>query len=103
MTTRSRRKRRGRKRKRKNNVWHLAFVSLMECQTQAGSINRTGTFPVRFLFDNEGAVKGPSGRLKFDVRRHWRCPRCGRQEASSGKVVVRRCPKCQEPTWMVLL
>lgn len=48
-------------------------------------------------------MKGPSGRLKFDVRRRWQCPRCGRQDAVPGDVVNRRCPQCQEPVWMVLL
>jgi tRNA(Ile2) C34 agmatinyltransferase TiaS len=47
-------------------------------------------------------MKGPSGRLKFDVRRQWQCPRCGHHDSSAGQVVNYRCPNCQEPTWMIL-
>jgi hypothetical protein len=36
-------------------------------------------------------MKGPSGRLKFDVRRVWECPACGRRERTSGRVVTRTC------------
>jgi hypothetical protein len=37
-------------------------------------------------------MKGPSGRLKYDVRRVWECPICGRRERTGGQVVNRLCP-----------
>lgn len=52
-------------------------------------------------------MKGPSGRLKFDVRRLWQCPRCQHKELLPGRVVNRLCVKCQaqgEPqVWMALV
>jgi hypothetical protein len=53
-------------------------------------------------------VKGPSGRLKHDVRRVWECPICGRRERTGGEVVNRACP-CHPDTdpprtvWMRLV
>lgn len=53
-------------------------------------------------------MKGPGGRLKFDVRRVWECPACRRREKTGGHVVNRRCDclaKADPPrqTWMTLL
>jgi hypothetical protein len=54
------------------------------------------------------AIKGPSGRLKHDVRRVWECPACGRREHTGGEVVTRLCA-CQSEAdpprtiWMRLL
>jgi hypothetical protein len=52
------------------------------------------------------AMKGPAGRLKFDLRRLWECPACGRQERTGGEAVFRLCP-CQSneatPRWMRLV
>jgi len=42
-------------------------------------------------------MKGPSGRLKFDVRRLWECPQCRRRDYSTGQMVTRQCPSCAEP------
>jgi hypothetical protein len=51
-------------------------------------------------------MKGPAGRLKFDLRRQWECPVCGRQERTGGDAVFRLCP-CQSneaaPRWMRLV
>jgi hypothetical protein len=51
-------------------------------------------------------MKGPSGRLKFRIRRLWRCPACGRREWTSGRVVNRACictpPGAERPIWMML-
>lgn len=52
-------------------------------------------------------MKGPSGRLKFDVRRHWQCLRCQHQERLHARIVHRQCPKCspagEAPAWMTLI
>jgi hypothetical protein len=51
-------------------------------------------------------MKGPSRRLKFDVRRIWQCHDCGRKEYTSGKEVVRACPICSSDDrkkWMRLV
>jgi hypothetical protein len=53
-------------------------------------------------------MKGPSGRLRFDVRRVWECPVCHRRDKTSGKVVHRLCDclaKSNPPrqTWMRLV
>ncbi len=37
-------------------------------------------------------MKGPGHRAKFDVRRQWLCPACGRRERTGGHVVNRTCP-----------
>jgi hypothetical protein len=36
-------------------------------------------------------MKGPSGRSKFDLRRTWECPVCGRRLRTDGRVVHRLC------------
>ena len=53
-------------------------------------------------------MKGPSGRLKFDVRRVWECPECRRREWTGGDVVNRPCDcraKSDPPRriWMKLI
>jgi hypothetical protein len=40
------------------------------------------------------AIKGPGGRRKFDLRRVWQCPACGRRAYTGGQVVTLRCD-CQ--------
>jgi len=39
-------------------------------------------------------MKGPYERLKYDLRRVWECPACGRQLRTSGAVTALVCP-CQ--------
>ncbi|HZT83222.1 MAG TPA: hypothetical protein VFA26_23535 [Gemmataceae bacterium] len=39
-------------------------------------------------------MKGPGGRLKFDVRRVWECPACHHRARTGGDVVNRACD-CQ--------
>jgi hypothetical protein len=53
-------------------------------------------------------MKGPGGRLKFDIRRLWECPVCHRRELTTGDVVNRLCTcsaKSDPPrqNWMKLL
>jgi len=52
-------------------------------------------------------MKGPSGRLKHRIRRQWRCPQCGREEWTDGRVVNRACrctpPDAVRPVWMTLV
>lgn len=36
-------------------------------------------------------MKGPGGRLRFDIRRLWECPACHRRELTPGDVVTRPC------------
>lgn len=46
-------------------------------------------------------MKGPGLRANLDVRRVWRCPRCGRVARSPGAVTAVRCG-CADETWMQL-
>jgi hypothetical protein len=53
-------------------------------------------------------MKGPYGRLRFDVRRLWECPRCGRFERTGGAVVTLPCHVCGQTedgavVWMKLI
>jgi hypothetical protein len=36
-------------------------------------------------------MKGPGGRLKFDIRRLWECPACHRRDLTAGDIVTRLC------------
>ena len=47
-------------------------------------------------------IKGPGHRLKFDVRRVWVCPACGKRVRCGGHVVNRRCD-CGAAAWMKLV
>lgn len=53
-------------------------------------------------------MKGPGGRLRFDIRRVWECPACHRRELTPGDVVYRLCTcsvKSDPPrqNWMKLI
>jgi hypothetical protein len=53
-------------------------------------------------------MKGPGGRLRFDIRRLWECPVCRRRELTPGDVVTRLCTcsaKSDPPSqnWMKLI
>jgi len=39
-------------------------------------------------------MKGPSERLKYDLRRLWECPACKRRERATGALTFRFC-QCQ--------
>ena len=47
-------------------------------------------------------MKGPGIRIDLDVRRTWRCSRCGRVTKFLGDVVALRCGCSSEPNWMQL-
>lgn len=47
-------------------------------------------------------MKGPGNRIDLDVRRIWKCSRCGRVAKYLGDVVALRCSCGAEPTWMQL-
>jgi hypothetical protein len=47
-------------------------------------------------------MKGPGLRIDLDVRRMWRCPRCGRTVRTAGKVVSQRCQCAESGVWMRL-
>lgn len=47
-------------------------------------------------------MKGPGLRIDLDVRRIWRCPRCGRVARTSGGVTAQRCRCVDNGTWMQL-
>jgi uncharacterized C2H2 Zn-finger protein len=48
-------------------------------------------------------MKGPSGRIKLDVRRFWKCPTCGTVIKMDGDVAQKIC-KCQkEGVWMKIV
>ncbi len=50
-------------------------------------------------------MKGPYGRLRFDVRRLWQCPSCRRFERTGGEVVNLVCRACRgtAEVWMNLV
>lgn len=39
-------------------------------------------------------MKGPQARIQYDVRRVWRCPKCGTEKKSSIDAVALKC-SCQ--------
>lgn len=47
-------------------------------------------------------MKGPGNRIDLDVRRIWKCSRCGRVAKYLGDVVALRCSCGAEPAWMQL-
>ncbi len=47
-------------------------------------------------------MKGPGVRVDLDVRRTWRCPKCGRVLRAAGQVVAVPCSCAPERTWMTL-
>jgi hypothetical protein len=40
-------------------------------------------------------MKGPYGRLRYDVQRLWQCPVCQRFERTGGQVVTLPCRSCR--------
>ena len=48
-------------------------------------------------------MKGPGLRVRFDVRRLWRCPQCGQTSLETGDVVSVACPCADPPVWMQLM
>ena len=48
-------------------------------------------------------MKGPALRLKFDVRRAWKCSLCGRIQRSPLERTTYRCQCTSAGTWMQLL
>jgi hypothetical protein len=49
-----------------------------------------------------GWMRGPGYKLSGDVRRTWRCPRCGRERKLDGDVTTLQCG-CEEGTWMQIV
>lgn len=47
-------------------------------------------------------MKGPGFRIDLDVRRVWRCPRCGRLARTAGGITAQRCHCAEDGTWMQL-
>ncbi len=47
-------------------------------------------------------MKGPGLRLDLDVRRVWRCEKCGRIARTPGQVTAQRCGCTEPPQWMHL-
>ena len=48
-------------------------------------------------------IKGPGLRLRYDHRRRWKCPACGRKAKTRGSVVVKPCNCEGGETWMHLV
>ena len=48
-------------------------------------------------------MKGPGLRVRFDVRRLWRCPQCGRTSLETGDVVSVPCLCADPQVWMQLV
>jgi hypothetical protein len=59
-----------------------------------------------FHFNEAHAMRGPSGRVKYVIRRTWECPACQRRVFTYGRVVHLAClctPPEQPPRWMRLV
>ena len=52
------------------------------------------TMPPRNIEEKNSEMKGPSERLKYDMRRIWECPICRHREGTGGHVTSLQC-KCQ--------
>jgi hypothetical protein len=48
-------------------------------------------------------MRGPGFRLNLDVRRVWRCPKCGRERRLLGDVVALRCGCVEEGVCMQIV
>jgi len=48
-------------------------------------------------------MKGPSGKSRYRIERRWKCPRCGKELATPGVVVVQPCPACSKDGTAVLM
>jgi hypothetical protein len=53
-------------------------------------------------------MKGPGGRMRFDLRRVWECPVCHRRDWTPGEIVFRACTCSTKgdptsPVWMKLI
>lgn len=49
-------------------------------------------------------MKGPGIRIDLDVRRLWRCPRCGDERKATGTLTARVCPRAEcAGVWMKLI
>ncbi|MBS0265775.1 MAG: hypothetical protein JSS02_27840 [Planctomycetes bacterium] len=47
-------------------------------------------------------MKGPGLRIDLDVRRTWRCAKCGKTLRTVGAVTAQRCGCADDATWMRL-
>ena len=47
-------------------------------------------------------MRGPNYKRTGDVRRTWRCPKCGTERKFSGEVTTIQC-KCQAAEWMQIV
>jgi hypothetical protein len=65
----------------------------MKCRAGCPSRRRRNRVPGAGLTaeHEESAIKGPGHRAKFDVRRVWECPACGRRVRTGGHIVNLRC------------
>lgn len=48
-------------------------------------------------------MKGPGLRIKFDAKRAWKCPACGKTVRLAGDVASSLCSCTNPPSWMHLL
>lgn len=85
------------------------------CSPHAGSValgklSGLGRFPGGTSRQNRqhvsgvASMKGPGNRIDLDVRRLWKCPRCGDERKASGDIAAKPCarPECGG-TWMKLV
>lgn len=70
---------------------------------QNGCGSRRRSSGRRPLVESAGAgVKGPGLRIDLDVRREWRCTRCGRTVRTPVFVTAQRCSCSSDDGWMQL-
>src|SRR5262249_43405982 len=76
----------------------LATENAISDPRQHGEPRRRNRARIESMMGNanykEIAIKGPSARTRFNVRRVWVCPLCQRQEWTLGKIVHKHRPAC---------
>ncbi|RMG37866.1 MAG: hypothetical protein D6725_08240 [Planctomycetota bacterium] len=48
-------------------------------------------------------MKGPGQRIRYDVRRVWKCPQCGATAKTGPQQIALQCVMHDRPVWMKLL
>lgn len=60
-------------------------------------------FSVRMVTtEEESPIKGPGLRIKFDAKRAWKCPACGKTVRLVGEITSSQCSCTNPPNWMHL-
>ena len=71
-------------------------AGLLRCALAVAECTKSG-----LCRDRANRVKGPGLRIDLDVRRVWRCAKCGKTVRTPVQVVAQRC-NCPDGPWMTL-